>query len=79
MKTPVASTETRGGRSTCVWEMPFLTAMAVPLFLSGGDRFDVSDNLGYRTSHEVLDVFLKTGPHLYVSFAAVYRARGAAS
>jgi hypothetical protein len=32
MQTPVASTETRGGRSTWLWEMPFLTAMAVQPF-----------------------------------------------
>jgi hypothetical protein len=35
MQTPVASTETRGGRSTWIWGIPFLTATAVPPFLPG--------------------------------------------
>jgi hypothetical protein len=32
MQTPVASTEARGGRSTRLWGMPFLTATGVPPF-----------------------------------------------
>jgi hypothetical protein len=32
MQTPVASTEMRGGRSTLLWGMLFLTATAVPPF-----------------------------------------------
>jgi hypothetical protein len=35
MQTAVASTEIRGGRSTGLWGMPFLTATAVSPFLPG--------------------------------------------
>jgi hypothetical protein len=35
MHTPVAPTETRRCRFTCLWGLPFLTATAVPPFLSG--------------------------------------------
>jgi hypothetical protein len=35
MQTPVVSTQIRGGRSTWLWRMPFLTATAVPSFLTG--------------------------------------------
>jgi hypothetical protein len=35
MKTPVASTETIGGRSTWLWGMAFLIATAVSPFLPG--------------------------------------------
>jgi hypothetical protein len=45
MQTPVASTEIRGGRSTWLWGMPFLTATAVSPFLLGC-RFGKSQNLG---------------------------------
>jgi hypothetical protein len=48
MQTPVASTETRGGRFTWLWGMPFLNTTAVPLFLPGWrsvDRFVLLINL----------------------------------
>jgi hypothetical protein len=51
--------------------MPFLTATAVPPFIPG-KRSDKLGNLEYRTSLEVLDVSLRTEPHLYVALAAVY-------
>jgi hypothetical protein len=35
MQTPVASTETRGDRSTWLWGMPFLTATTVTPFQPG--------------------------------------------
>jgi hypothetical protein len=53
MQIPVASIETTGGRSACLWGMPFLTAVVVPF------SFWVDSNLEYRTSHAVLDVFMK--------------------
>jgi hypothetical protein len=40
--------------------------------IPGGDLFDKSCNLEYRTSHDVLDVSLKREPYLYVSLAAVH-------
>ena len=72
MQTPVASTEIRGSRSTWVWEMPFLTATAVPLFLQSGGRFYKCGNLKENISLVVSDVSLKTGPNLCVGLAAVY-------
>jgi hypothetical protein len=44
MQTPVASIETSGGRSTCLWRMPFLLQQQFCLFFLGSSRYDKSDN-----------------------------------
>jgi hypothetical protein len=67
MQTPVASIETRGGRSARICGTPFLTATAAE---SG--QTDTGGNLEDKTSREVLGVSPRTEPDLYLGLAFVY-------
>jgi hypothetical protein len=71
MKTPVTFVETSRDRSTWLWEMHFLTATEVPLFLPGSGQY-AKVILWNKESHVAIDVSLREEPRLYVSHRAVY-------
>jgi hypothetical protein len=75
-QTPVASIETRRGRSTWVCGLPFLIAKAVPPFKPGWRL--KRDNFEYRISREALDVSPTEVPLLDAELAVVYRAKSPA-
>jgi hypothetical protein len=81
MQTLVASTETRGeGRSTWLWGYAFSNSYGSCTFSARVAVNSISVVIWKKkTSNEVSDVFLKTGPHLYIRLVAVYWGHGAAS
>jgi hypothetical protein len=72
MQAPVTSTDRRGGKSTQVWGMPFLTISEVRLCARLHGQSDKYHCLECRNSYEVSGVSLRRGSYLFLNLATVF-------